>query len=100
MAWSNKTNHGDHFRHDHQYSRLPAFPYFAGKHGRILIQSADRAYLFAGSSVDRGDDVYPVPRLLLAEGETSAADRGAAQTRVSGLVLPCRRMGHQSSLEG
>jgi len=30
--------------------------------------------LFAGSSVDRGDDVYPLPRLLLAEGQTSAAD--------------------------
>jgi len=43
------------------------------EHGRILIQSADRPYLFAGSCVDRGHDVHSLPRLFFVEGQASAA---------------------------
>src|SRR5260370_29017024 len=100
MAWSNKTYHRDFFRYDYQYRRLPAIPYFAGKHGRILIQPADRAYLLASSSADRGDDVHSLPRLFFVESQTSTADRAAAQARFCGLLLSDRRMGNQSSLEG
>ena len=100
VAGADKAHQGDHLRHHHQHRRLPAVPDPARGHGRILVQPAHRADLLSGGGVDRGDDVHPLPRLLLVEAETGTAHRGTAQERVRGLLLQSRRMGDQSPLEG